>query len=51
MMRDESGITGIEYGLLASLVAVSMMGAADLMGQEVQVMVTGVADEVTLATP
>ena len=31
-MNDESGATAIEYGLIAALIAVGIIGAASLLG-------------------
>jgi pilus assembly protein Flp/PilA len=31
-MKDESGATAIEYGLIASLIAVAIIGALALLG-------------------
>ena len=31
-LRDESGATAIEYGLIASLIAIAVIGAAGLVG-------------------
>jgi pilus assembly protein Flp/PilA len=31
-MRDESGATAIEYGLIASLIAVAIIAAVELVG-------------------
>lgn len=31
-MRDENGATAIEYGLIASLIAVAIIGAVTTMG-------------------
>jgi pilus assembly protein Flp/PilA len=33
-MRDESGPTSIEYGLIASLISVMCIGAATVAGQQ-----------------
>lgn len=34
-MSDESGATAIEYGLIASLIAVAIIGAASNLGKNV----------------
>ena len=31
--KDESGATAIEYGLIASLIAVAMIGGATIVGE------------------
>lgn len=33
--KDESGATAIEYGLIAALIALAVIGGARLLGQEV----------------
>ena len=33
--RDESGATAIEYGLIAALIAVAMIGAATTLGSKI----------------
>jgi pilus assembly protein Flp/PilA len=42
--RDEEGATAIEYGLLAALVAVAIIVAVGLIGQELNSSFTFVAD-------
>ena len=32
IVADESGVTAIEYGLVAALIAVAIIGAASLLG-------------------
>jgi pilus assembly protein Flp/PilA len=32
--RDEDGVTAVEYGLLAALIAVAMIGGATLLGTD-----------------
>ena len=46
---DENGVTAIEYGLIAALIGVAMVGAATTVGEKVQ----GVFDYVAgkLVTP
>jgi pilus assembly protein Flp/PilA len=34
-VKDESGATAIEYGLIAALIAVAIIGAARLLGQQI----------------
>ena len=34
-VKDESGATAIEYGLIAALIAVGIIGAATLVGEEI----------------
>ena len=35
LLKDESGATAIEYGLIAALIAVAIIGALTLLGPEV----------------
>ena len=42
-LRDESGATAIEYGLIASLIAVVIIGAVGALGNKL----TGTFNEVT----
>jgi pilus assembly protein Flp/PilA len=34
--RDDRGVTAIEYGLIAALIAVVIIGAVTLVGEELQ---------------
>ena len=34
-IKDESGATAIEYGLIAALIAVVIIGATQLLGQNI----------------
>ncbi len=36
MFRDESGVTAIEYGLIAALIAVVIIAAVTLVGGDLQ---------------
>jgi len=47
-IQDESGATAIEYGLIAALVAVAIIGALTVLGQELTNIFQYVAD--TLAS-
>jgi len=46
-MNDESGATAIEYGLIAALVAVVLVGALTLMGTKL----SGTFDKVSTNLP
>jgi pilus assembly protein Flp/PilA len=48
--RDESGATAIEYGLIAALVAVAIITALTLLGQNLSDMFDEVANTVGNAT-
>lgn len=43
--RDESGATAIEYGLIAALIAVVIIGALTLLGSGLTTKFTAVSDE------
>jgi pilus assembly protein Flp/PilA len=43
MFRDESGATAIEYGLIAALIAVAIIGAATTVGTNLGTTFTTVA--------
>jgi pilus assembly protein Flp/PilA len=42
-LKDESGATAIEYGLIAALIAVVIIGAVTSVGSKVQSTFTSVA--------
>ncbi len=44
-MQDESGVTAIEYGLIAALVAVAIIAALGVLGDELDATFTTVSDE------
>lgn len=50
MRADESGATGIEYGFLASLVAVALVSGFQQLGNAVDDMFGHVEEEYTEAT-
>jgi pilus assembly protein Flp/PilA len=49
--KDEAGATAVEYGLMVALIAVVIIGAVQLLGQNLQTTFNTVADEVGTATP
>jgi pilus assembly protein Flp/PilA len=49
VLRDESGATAIEYGLIAALVSVAAIGSLTLMGDALDTMFTKVKDELLKA--
>ncbi len=51
LCRDESGATAIEYGLIAALIAVAIIGAITFLGGSLSGVFTGVSDDVEEATP
>jgi pilus assembly protein Flp/PilA len=42
-VRNDSGVTAIEYGLIAGLIAVVIIGAVTLVGQDLLAMFNTVA--------
>jgi len=46
-IKDESGATAIEYGLLASLVAVAIIGALTTLGSKLQTVFGQVSAQLT----
>lgn len=45
-MKDESGATAIEYGLIAALIAVVIIGAAGAIGTNLSDKFQTIADEI-----
>ena len=41
--RDETGATAIEYGLIASLIAVALIAGATTLGTKISTNFTGIA--------
>ena len=46
MLRDESGATAIEYGLIAALVAVAAIAAMSFLGGELSTLFDGVGTKI-----
>jgi pilus assembly protein Flp/PilA len=42
-VKDESGATAIEYGLLASLIALAIIAAVTLLGNRLSAIFSGIA--------
>jgi pilus assembly protein Flp/PilA len=49
--RDEEGVTAIEYGLIAALVAVVIIAGATLLGTNLNALFTAIAGKISGATP
>lgn len=49
-LKDESGATAIEYGLIAALIAVAVIGAATTVGGNTSAGFNNIANEVSTAT-
>lgn len=49
-LRDRSGVSAIEYGLIAALVGVAIVGGATLVGDELGDLFTGTHAEIAAST-
>jgi pilus assembly protein Flp/PilA len=45
MLRDESGATAIEYGLIAALISVVILGVLSLIGTNLNTKFTQISDQ------
>jgi pilus assembly protein Flp/PilA len=45
--RDESGVTAIEYGLIAALISVVIISAVTLVGTDLKAVFTSVSSALT----
>jgi pilus assembly protein Flp/PilA len=45
-LRDEEGVTAIEYGLLASLVAIAIISGATLLGGNLNTLFSSIGTKV-----
>ncbi|MDW9375382.1 Flp family type IVb pilin [Sinorhizobium meliloti] len=50
LMKDESGATAIEYGLIAALISVALIGGATTLGEQLDTLFGNLSDEMTTAT-
>lgn len=48
-VKDESGATAIEYGLIAALVAVAAIGAMTTVGTNLKAVFKGISDKLTVS--
>lgn len=48
--QDESGATAIEYGLIAALIAVGIIAAATLLGNNLANLFNGIAGKLSTST-
>ena len=51
LIRDEDGATAIEYGLIAALIAVALIGALSSLGSNLSATFTSVSSSLDGATP
>jgi pilus assembly protein Flp/PilA len=50
-MKDESGATAIEYGLIASLIAVILIAGATTLGNKLSSTFSGIAGNISATAP
>jgi pilus assembly protein Flp/PilA len=50
-LRDEEGVTAIEYGLIAALIAIVIITAVGNVGENLNTVFTSVADNLTTTSP
>lgn len=46
LMKDESGATAIEYGLIAALIAVAIIGGVTALGENADATFNTIADQI-----
>lgn len=46
-LKDEDGVTAIEYGLIAALIAVAIIAAVGLIGGNLSTIFNHIADQLT----
>ena len=51
LLKDETGATAIEYGLLAALISVAAMGAMTTLGTGLSDIFSGVGSKLTASKP
>jgi pilus assembly protein Flp/PilA len=49
LLREDDGATAIEYGLIAGLVAVVLIGALAMTGNSLQMIFTGIGESLQVA--
>jgi pilus assembly protein Flp/PilA len=49
LLKDESGATAIEYGLIAALISVALITGATALGDQLDLLFTGLKDEMKTA--
>lgn len=48
-VQDEQGVTAIEYGLIAALIAVGLVAALTLVGNDLKTVFNTIADDLNAA--
>jgi len=49
LVRDEEGVTAIEYGLIAALIAVFIIGSVTIVGSKLALVFKAVSDALAAA--
>ena len=49
LLKDESGATAIEYGLIAALISVMIIAGATVIGTQLQIVFDGIGTKLTTA--
>ena len=49
--QDESGATAIEYGLIAALIAIAIIGGATALGKQISATFTSISGNLKVHTP
>ncbi|THK36263.1 Flp family type IVb pilin [Ensifer sp. MPMI2T] len=50
LMKDESGATAIEYGLIAALISVALIAGATSLGNSLDTTFNGLGSKITTST-
>jgi len=50
-LRQEEGVTAIEYALLAALIAIAIIGGATLLGSDLNAFFSAIAVKITSSKP
>lgn len=50
-LKDESGATAIEYGLIASLIAITIIAGANALGNQISNTFSAIATKLSTKTP
>ncbi len=51
LKSDEKGATAVEYGLMVGLIAVVIIAAVSLLGEQLEALFTDVSDELPAVAP
>jgi pilus assembly protein Flp/PilA len=50
-LKDESGATAIEYGLIAALISVALITGASALGSKLNIMFNSLSETISTKTP